>query len=241
MTRIRTIKPEFPEDEKLGAVSRDARLMFVTMWSSCCDDHGRFRAHPTYLRSTLFPYDEDASMKVVEGWLQELADNGRVNLYHVAGERYGVIANWAKHQRIDNAGKPIYPGPDQADAEPCGDSPRVAASLGEPPLDLDLDQDHDPSSGDSAAFDEWWEQYPRKRGKQAAVKAYKKALKQTNAQTLYDAVAAWIQFEWRDRPLDKIPHPATWLNEGRWEDDLIDDRRATTRNAGDGLNVASNL
>ena len=43
MARIRTIKPEFPQSESMGRVSRDARLLFVQLWC-ICDDHGRTRA-----------------------------------------------------------------------------------------------------------------------------------------------------------------------------------------------------
>lgn len=151
MPRIRTIKPETAEDEKLGAVSRDARLMFILLWT-ICDDHGRFRAAPVHLRSRLFGYDDDASLKDVAAWLGELATIGRVQLYEVDGERYGVVANWSKHQRIDNASKPLYPDP-PVPAETPQPPPRPSASLGEPPrdeanvggspLDQDLDLDLD--------------------------------------------------------------------------------------------------
>lgn len=148
MPRIRTIKPETAEDEKLGAVSRDARLMFILLWT-ICDDHGRFRAAPVHLRSRLFGYD-DASLKEVVGWLGELATIGRVQLYEVDGERYGVVANWSKHQRIDNASKPLYPEPPiLADNTPVPpqpsanhrEPPQGEADHGDSPLDLDLDLD----------------------------------------------------------------------------------------------------
>lgn len=136
MARIRTIKPEFPEDEKLGACTRDARLLFVLIWT-LCDDHGRFRAAPVFLRTHLFPYDLDITPQDIAGWLQELDAKRRVSLYESEGESYGEVVNWSKHQRIDNAGKPLYPDP-----------PRLAANLGEsqrnaagPPT---TDQDHDP-------------------------------------------------------------------------------------------------
>lgn len=170
MPRIRTIKPETAEDEKLGQVSRDARLMFILLWT-ICDDHGRFRSAPVHLRSRLFGYDDVALAEVAE-WLGELAGIGRVGLYEVDGERYGVVSNWGKHQRIDNASKPLYPDPPESFEPPpespratttdgdspqptevLGEPPRAAESLGEsrqdsaslsePPLDLDLDLERD--------------------------------------------------------------------------------------------------
>lgn len=128
MARIRTIKPEFPEDEKLGACTRDARLLFILIWT-LCDDHGRFRASPVFLRTHLFPYDLDITPQDIAGWLNELHAKRRVELYEVEGETYGLVTNWGRHQRVDNAGRPLYPDP------PNTDSPRVSASLGEPPRD----------------------------------------------------------------------------------------------------------
>jgi hypothetical protein len=130
--RIRTIKPELPEDEKLGECSRDARLLFILVWT-ICDDHGRFRAAPVYLRTRLFPYDM-ALPEDVDKWLGELAGIRRVKTYEVDGERYGQVVNWAKHQRVDNAGKPLYPDPPTAK---CGPPP-PAATRGEPPRTPDV-------------------------------------------------------------------------------------------------------
>lgn len=159
MARIRTIKPEFPEDETLGAVSRDARLLFILLWTRC-DDHGRFRAAPALLRSTLYPYDEDLAPQNVAGWIAELNDAGRVLLYEVDGQAYGQVVNWGKHQRVDNAGKAMYPAP----PEP---PPSSAVRRGSP-LDLDQDQEgtttttgpSDPTPQPAPATgepsDEWW-------------------------------------------------------------------------------------
>jgi hypothetical protein len=139
MARIRSIKPEFPHDEKLGECSRDARLLFVLVWT-LCDDHGRFRASPIFLRTSLFPYDLDVTPQVAAGWLDELAAKHRVRLYEHNGESYGVVLNWTKHQRIDNAGKPMYPDPPPFSAS-CGELRRDSAGVD---LDLDQDQDHRP-------------------------------------------------------------------------------------------------
>ena len=43
MARIRTIKPDFPHSESMGRVSRDARLLFVMLFT-IVDDEGRARA-----------------------------------------------------------------------------------------------------------------------------------------------------------------------------------------------------
>ena len=63
--------------------------------------------------------------------------------------------------------------------------------------------------------------YPRKIGKKAAVKAIVKALQLTPYQSLKVAVEMYSEVCGRV-PKERrrfIPHPSTWFNQGRWEDD----------------------
>lgn len=107
--RIRTLKPEVWQDEKVGGVSRDARLLFVGL-ITLADDEGRFRALPSVLLGHVFPYDDDAGRKV-KGWLNELLEQGLVDLYEVQGHPYGSIPKWEKHQRINRPNQSILPAP----------------------------------------------------------------------------------------------------------------------------------
>lgn len=138
MPRIRTIKPEFAQSEAIGRLTRDARLLFVQLWT-LCDDHGCCRAAVPVLAGQLYAYDNDAA-ELLPGWLAELEREGFVGLYEVEGSRYLAIVGWAKHQRVDNAGKRLVPPPPSADPEPeneaRGDSPQSAADRGESRLDL---------------------------------------------------------------------------------------------------------
>lgn len=97
--RIRSIKPEFWESESLGRVSREARLLFIGLFS-CCDDVGRARASSRLLASRLYPYDDDA-FKKLPGWISELEKQGCIRLYQVDGEAYLDIPKWLNHQKID--------------------------------------------------------------------------------------------------------------------------------------------
>jgi hypothetical protein len=83
MARIRTIKPESPPSESTGRVLRDARLLFVMLFT-IVDDEGRARAATRMLASLLFPYDDDANAQLAE-WLSELERENCVELYEVDG------------------------------------------------------------------------------------------------------------------------------------------------------------
>jgi hypothetical protein len=107
MARIRTIKPEFPQSETIGKLSRDGRLLFVQLWT-LADDEGRTRAASRMLASLLYPYDDDAP-DLIEGWLEELERNGCIVRYVVEGSTYLQVNNWLKHQKIDRPGKSKLP------------------------------------------------------------------------------------------------------------------------------------
>ena len=70
----------------------------------------------------------------------------------------------------------------------------------------------------SKEFDAFWTQYPRKIGKDAARRAYAKAMKKTTAEKIAAGVEHLrIQVAGKDQQF--TPHPATWLNAGRWDDE----------------------
>lgn len=95
-----------------------------------------------------------------------------------------------------------------------------------PRKDKDKDKDNNtpptPSRGEER-FMVFWKAYPRKVGKEAAKKAFLK-LKVTDSKLESMLAAIEIQKhsnQWRRDGGQYIPHPATWLNQGRWEDEGV--------------------
>lgn len=145
MARIRTIKPEFPQSESMGRVSRDARLLFILLWT-ICDDAGRSRGDARLLKGLLYPYDE-VTFKQIEAWLTELEGEGCLVLYSREGSRYVAIRNWLTHQKIDKPSKSKFPDPPETVENPREDSRgcregsswdlRIGGSKDQGPKDLD--------------------------------------------------------------------------------------------------------
>lgn len=71
-------------------------------------------------------------------------------------------------------------------------------------------------------FDLFWSTFPRKIGKGAAELAWKKLKPDATLQAqILQAVKAQCKSEqWRRDQGQFIPHPATWLNGKRWEDEV---------------------
>jgi len=71
-------------------------------------------------------------------------------------------------------------------------------------------------------FDQFWACYPRKIGKKAAHAAWKRAKdKPEISQILATLDMQRKSREWTAENGQYIPHPATWINQGRW-DDVVD-------------------
>lgn len=71
-------------------------------------------------------------------------------------------------------------------------------------------------------FDRFWAEWPRKVGKQGAQRAFRTARRRgASIDHLVAATrqhaAAWIA---QGTPRQFIPHPATWLNDGRYDDEI---------------------
>jgi len=107
LPRIRTIKPEFPQSESMGRVSREARLCFILLWT-LADDSGRLRGNSRMLASLLYPYDVDAGTLIID-WIGELEREGCVTVYRIASDHYIQILNWLKHQKIDKPSQSKIP------------------------------------------------------------------------------------------------------------------------------------
>lgn len=71
-------------------------------------------------------------------------------------------------------------------------------------------------------FDQFWFAYPKKRGKDRARRWW---MRERPSQELTDRMIEAIRVQQRSKEWTKdggqyIPHPATWLNDGAWEDEL---------------------
>jgi hypothetical protein len=99
MPRIRTIQPNFAHSNSIMHLSRDARLLFVQLWT-LVDDAGRSRALPAELAAQLYALDHDAPL-LLPGWLDELEREGCIERYTVDGIDYLRVVSWRKHQKID--------------------------------------------------------------------------------------------------------------------------------------------
>lgn len=87
-----------------------------------------------------------------------------------------------------------------------------------------------PRDGDATPIESIYDAYPRKQGKQDALKAIAKAVKIAGAVRLLERTQAYASATalWSDDDRQFIPHPATWFNRGSYDDDPATWERKTS-------------
>ena len=98
MARIRTLKPEFWQDEKLSPCDPLTRLVFLGL-VSLADDAGRLVDNLRLIDAQIFPNTSDTAHEA----LMRLSRMGRIRRGVTAsGQRIIEIANWSRHQKIQH-------------------------------------------------------------------------------------------------------------------------------------------
>lgn len=117
MARIRTIKPEFWEDEKIGRLPIPCRLFFIGCWNFA-DDFGFIKGNASLLKSQIFPYDEGLRVSEIKKWIDALV-NARMLIPIIydpqnsgSGESYYYIRTFRSHQVLDKRFEKSYVGKD---------------------------------------------------------------------------------------------------------------------------------
>ena len=245
MARSRTLKIGFFKNETLCEHSEATRLLFAGLMLMA-DREGRLQDRPRYIKAELFPYQDVDT----DSMLSDLARSGFVVRYEVEGSKYVWIPNFLKHQRPHphEPKSEIPPCPETAircrgDVMTCHDDgkPNCAYSL-------TVLQSHSPTVSQSKKqqaapveyhqrFLLWWAKYPRKVGKKEAQKSWMKAgaqltgnrgmTKAEAAEFLLEAATAFGASKLGKDP-QFCPHPTTWLNQGRYDDDRTEWNRVSS-------------
>lgn len=234
MGRIRTIKPEFWEDDRVGQLSPLARLVFIGSWN-LADDAGRLRWTADYINASLFMYD-NLTTKKVQMLMAEVEAQELVVPYEARGQRLAFVPGWRAHQRIDKPQPARFPEPPSSgegfhsrnDSRNGNGNDSPQEGKGREGSREGKGMEGGPPPGDGPSFVDFWSVYPRREAKGEAAKAWAKATTKADPDEI---IAAAVRY--RDDP-NRDPaytaHPTTWLNQGRWEDDPLPPRGKTATN-----------
>lgn len=246
MARSRNIKPGFFRNEDLVELPYETRLLFIGLWT-VADREGRLEDRPKRIKMELFPAD-DLNIDTCLDQLADrgfIVRYGSGDARYIQVSAFNKHQNPHQKEQASTIPAPdeINSIDEESDAS-TGHAPDMphasrADSLNTDSLNTDslsqegereYDEDiflRDVSKGISRAeeiearFDRFWAHYPRKEAKGAARKAW---MKRKPSEALTERIIAAVDRQkntpkWKEEQGRFIPHPATWLNSERWEDE----------------------
>lgn len=158
-------------------------------------------------------------------------DENIVKLTVEALVRYGVIERWENETFYMSAMQQLIGSETQAAARvrkhreakalQCNGNVTKCNTEIEKEIDKEIDKEKD---NISVEFETLWKMYPRKVGKEAALRAYKKARSDKKDPTTFEQVKQGIenyirQIEAKHTDTQYIKHGSSWFNARAWKDD----------------------
>jgi hypothetical protein len=232
--RIRSTKPEFWRSERIASVGWETRLVLKGL-ESYVDDNGVGKDDLALIVADVFPRDlsrnPTGTLQKVSEAITALRNAGLVWRYEFDGTSLLYVAFWESIQRIEKPTRGRFRRPDGTmnyrESEIGSSFPEDSGNV---PVALQPGTGEqgnrgtgnscapaDAGSATDAEFDEWYEAYPRKRGRGQALKAYRSARRKVDAETLLKAIRQQAR-ALTAKGADFVPYPATWLNGERWDD-----------------------
>lgn len=236
----RIIKESIVTSESLAEVSADAERFFWRLVVKA-DDFGLYYGNPRILASMCFPLDPPKEQRV-RAWLDELVNSGMVGTYTADedGKPYLKLLSWNKHQqqRAKNSKFPLPITFDSTCNQTNGNQMKSNVPVNENGNENEIEEREtrtrpNGAKGSATGFDRFWSAYPRRVGKQDALKAWGQ-LNPDDA--LVDLIVAGLE-RWKACDLwtkdggSFICYPATFLRGRRWEEDDRPDVPPTTGKA----------
>lgn len=160
-----------------------------------------------------------------KAWVHDYLEHNRSA--HEA-KRVSDVAKDAAHARWNAPSNALRNAPGMRSASVTHSVEHASSNADVMPRKRERERDKNSSSAPASQapeFDQFWAEYPRKIGKQAALKAYKAALKLTTPEKILTGVRSLAKgVAGADQKF--TPHPATWLNQGRWDDEATQPQQA---------------
>lgn len=237
----RFIKESCRSSRNLDRLSDFEERLFWRMLTTA-DDHGRFMADLELVRANCFPY-KTLSIEKVKDALGGLESHGLITLYIVGDRQYGEFVTFQKHQGSPRSKsrypeKPILHNVNELDGSLHADvsdllQVRTPSARGVSPPNTNTNTNTNLnssslsslsslSSSSDSEFEQFWIAFPKKVGKKDAKRAWVKARDRPPLDELLAGLEVQKQsLQWQKEHGQFIPNPATWLNQGRWADQLV--------------------
>jgi hypothetical protein len=212
------------KSNKIASLSSDTVRLLYTWMLSHLDVNGNFYADPVMVNNLVFTR-LGHSVDTVSNALDELAEKELIIRYKIGGEIYLNYPDFNEKQPKLNPDREGTPDIPNITEESLINNSGVTQELikSEKTQYKRREDKRREDNSQPLGFDEFWKEYPRKVNKKESLTAWKKA-KLPPLETLLNVLNKHKESEqWTKDNGKFIPHPSTWLNKERWNDELSSD------------------
>lgn len=198
--------------EQFGKLSDKAKLLYIGT-ITLADDDGRLRGNPSYLRSQVFPYDEEITVAEVLRLRNEVEKTGLMHTYEVDSFDFIQHPKWEEYQTIrrDLYKKSSLPVRNESVTKPLRKRTLIQSNS-------DQDKSTEDIPAKAGAFEAFWSSYPKREMKKKSQDIWKvKKLDNQLEAILAFIVKAKDTDRWRK---GYIKAPPVFLRNESWNDDL---------------------
>lgn len=187
-------------------VANSGQKLVLIMLANHCNDHTR-QCNPSH---KLLAQECSMGLSTLKGHINALVDAGFVSINHVFVDSIQKPNNYILNliaPRSESGYPPVRIG--LPPGQNLATEPEVKP------------EDNHIGHQKQSLFEEFWKAYPRKVGPALARKSFAKLkVDQELLQKMLKAIEQQKKTDqWKDTKF--IPHPSTWLNGERWEDEVV--------------------
>lgn len=260
MPANRFIHPRLGHSEKVNLLT-DLEFRVWIQYMLSADDFGVLRFSAVNIQADNDALHQKTT-KAIQRCLDRLVDLKLLVDYEHQGRKYLCQLDWHAWQRFNMPGRTINPAPPEELLVRCDDGTASLfyshhPDLANAPQPQGL-RSHQVDGVDAPSdvpqltanglrqtangslrerFADFWRCYPRKVGKDAAWKSWDRIKPSADLLAQMLAVLAWQkqQEAWVRDGGHYVPHPSTWLNQGRWQDEPREEPRLNRASVALGL------
>jgi len=205
---LRFLRPGITTSRRWNSLDWDAQSFYIRLLT-VVDDYGRYDADRELLKSYCFPIRKDVTLRAVANMCVQLSEARLVEFYNDSeGKEYLQLTKWQERARSQSK----FPGPSDNKCQ------QVFATVDkcEPPKPSPSPSPSPSPIGDSEVI---YQVYPRKVGKPVALRAIQKQIGKFGFERLLDLTKRFASAWAGAVDLKFCPHPSTWFNQERFNDD----------------------
>lgn len=237
------IRQAISRSHSFASLSTQSQVLFCMMIPHF-NGHGKMNGEPHYIKGEVCPLVAWATVETIAKCLEEISDKTKMKWFEKNGLKYLHALDWNEHQdiRTDRLGDDFLPGY----------IPETPGSIRrEVEVEVEVEEEDelkpkpprarvvkvtraDAQALENPDFRAFWAAYPNKKARFRALKVWEHL--KPDLPTQKTILLALERFKrtsgWTKDGGQFIPHPATWLNQRRWEDEIKEDELNGAQNSG---------